>query len=121
MKILVGCEFTRTVASAFERAGHLAMSCDLLPAEAPGPHYRGDIMQLLDSGHRWDMAILHPECTKMAVCGNRHHANTQGRLDIRKGGHFEKPSSIGLMSTVTNTARSGTARVLVIGRCIAWM
>lgn len=57
------------------------MSCDLLPAEAPGPHYRGDIMQLLDSGHRWDLAILHPECTYMGVCGNRHYAGTQLRQD----------------------------------------
>lgn len=79
MKVLVGCEFSRTVASAFERAGHYAMSCDLLPAEAPGPHYRGDIMTLLDSGHQWDLAILHPDCTYMAVCGNRHHAGTENR------------------------------------------
>jgi len=79
MKVLVACEFTRTVASAFERAGHLAMSCDLLPAEAPGPHYRGDIMDLLSSGHRWDLAILHPECKYMALCGNRHYAGTPER------------------------------------------
>ncbi len=81
MKVLVGCEFTRTVASAFERAGHFAMSCDLRPAEAPGPHYRGDIMELLSSGHRWDLAILHPDCKKMAVCGNGTHANTAGRQE----------------------------------------
>ena len=81
MKVLVGCELTRTVASAFERAGHFAMSCDLQPAEAPGPHYRGDIMELLEVDHGWDLIILHPECTRMAVCGNRHHAGTQGRLD----------------------------------------
>jgi len=79
MKVLVACEFSRTVASAFERAGHLAMSCDLLPAEAPGPHYRGDIMDLLEVNHVWDLIILHPDCTKMAVCGNRHHAGTPGR------------------------------------------
>lgn len=81
MKVLVGCEFTRTVASAFERAGHFAMSCDLDSAIAPGPHYRGDIMNLLDSNHQWDLAILHPDCTYMAVCGNRYHAKTQQRED----------------------------------------
>ena len=81
MKVLVGCEYTGTVRDAFTRAGHYAMSCDLDPTESPGPHYRGDIMQLLDSGHEWDLAILHPDCTKMAVCGNRHHAGTQGRDD----------------------------------------
>lgn len=81
MKVLVACEFSRTVASAFERAGHMAMSCDLLPAEAPGPHYRGDVMKLLDGGYRWDLIIMHPDCTCMAVCGNRYHANTEGRQD----------------------------------------
>ena len=81
VKVLVACEFSGTVRNAFIRAGHHAMSCDLLPTESPGPHYRGDIMQLLDSGHRWDLAVLHPECTKMAVCGNRHHAGTAGRTE----------------------------------------
>lgn len=79
MKILVGCEYSRTVASAFERAGHFAMSCDLLPAEAPGPHYRGDIMKLLSVPHDWDLIILHPECTAMAVSGNGTYANTPQR------------------------------------------
>jgi len=81
MRVLVGCEFSGTVRDAFTRAGHQAMSCDLLPSESPGPHYRGDIMNLLRSGHSWDLAILHPDCTHMAVCGNRHHAGTQRRTD----------------------------------------
>ena len=81
MKVLVGCEFTRTVASAFERAGHFAMSCDLDPATAPGPHYRGDIMELLEVEHGWDLIILHPDCTHMAVCGNRYHAGTEQRAE----------------------------------------
>lgn len=79
MRVLVGCEFSGTVRDAFIRAGHQAMSCDLLPSESPGPHYRGDIMRLLASGHRWDLTILHPDCTYMALCGNRHYANTEER------------------------------------------
>lgn len=81
MKILLGCELSGIGRDAFTRAGHDAMSCDLEPTEIPGPHYRGDIMELLSSGHRWDLAILHPDCTKMAVCGNGTHANTAGRQE----------------------------------------
>lgn len=81
MKVLVGCEFTGTVRDAFTRSGHDAMSCDLLPTESPGPHYRGDIMQLLAIDYRWDLIILHPDCTRLAVCGNRHYAGTQERQD----------------------------------------
>jgi len=79
MNVLVACEFSGTVRDAFIRAGHHAMSCDLLPTESPGPHYRGDIMTLLNSGYKWDLAILHPDCTKMAVCGNGSWANTPER------------------------------------------
>ncbi len=84
MKVLVGCEFSRTVASAFGCAGHAAMSCDLLPAESPGPHYRGDIMELLSVDTRWDLIILHPDCKFMAVCGNRSYANTPARREAIK-------------------------------------
>lgn len=69
MKVLVACEFSGTVRDAFIAAGHEAMSCDLLPTEAPGPapHYQGDVREVLDDG--WDMMIAHPPCTYLAVSG----------------------------------------------------
>lgn len=82
MTVLIGCEYSATVGRAFQDAGHEVLTCDLLPTEDESvPHHQGDIMALLDSGRRWDIAILHPACTRMAVCGNRHHAGTQGRED----------------------------------------
>lgn len=48
MRVLVGCEFSGTVRDAFRAEGHHAVSCDLLPSEAPGLHYTGDIRDLLD-------------------------------------------------------------------------
>ena len=33
MRVLVGCEFSNTVAGAFRALGHEAWSCDLLPTE----------------------------------------------------------------------------------------
>ena len=48
MKVLVACEFSGRVRDAFIAKGHDAMSCDLLPTEQPGPHYRGDVMDIID-------------------------------------------------------------------------
>ena len=69
MRVLVGCEYSGIVRDAFIRAGHDAMSCDLLPSESCGPHYQGDVMDVLDDG--WDLAIFHPPCTHLAVSGAR--------------------------------------------------
>lgn len=73
MKVLVACEYSGTVRDAFIRAGHDAMSCDLLPSESDfGPHYQGDVLDILGDG--WDLAIFHPPCTHLAVSGAKHFA-----------------------------------------------
>lgn len=51
------------------------MSCDLLPSETPGPHYRGDVCDILDA--RWDLLIAHPPCTHLAVSGARWFKDKQ--------------------------------------------
>lgn len=58
MRVLVGCEYSGTVRDAFTRLGHDAMSCDLLPTESPGPHYQGDIFDVIHDS--WDLAVMHP-------------------------------------------------------------
>ena len=70
MRVLVGCEYSGVVRDAFIDKGHEAMSCDLLPTEAPGPHYQGDVRDVLD--YPWDLAIFHPPCTHLSVSGARH-------------------------------------------------
>ena len=45
------------------------MSCDLLPTEVPGPHYQGDVRDVIGDG--WDLMIAHPTCTYMARSGMR--------------------------------------------------
>jgi site-specific DNA-cytosine methylase len=45
------------------------MSCDLLPTDVPGPHYKGDVMDIIGAG--WDLMIAHPPCTHLAVSGSR--------------------------------------------------
>ena len=69
MRVLVACEYSGTVRDAFLSAGHDAMSCDLLPTDAAGPHYQGDVRDVLNDG--WDLMIAHPPCTHLAVSGAR--------------------------------------------------
>lgn len=67
MKVLVACEFSGTVRDAFIAKGHDAMSCDLLPTDSPGPHYQGDIFDVINDG--WDLMIAHPPCTYLSNSG----------------------------------------------------
>ena len=69
MRVLVACEFSGTVRDAFTAKGHYAMSCDLLPTESEGPHYQGDVMDVLNDG--WDLMIAHPPCTYLSNAGAR--------------------------------------------------
>lgn len=67
LKVLVACEYSGRVRDAFIRGGCDAMSCDLLPTDAPGPHYQGDVRDVLD--YPWDLMIAHPPCTDLSVSG----------------------------------------------------
>ena len=65
--VLIACEHSGTVRDAFRALGHDAMSCDLLPTDVPGPHYQGDVFDIIEDG--WDLMIAHPPCTNIAVSG----------------------------------------------------
>jgi hypothetical protein len=69
MKVLIACEFSGAVRDAFIGGGHDAMSCDLEPTSVPGPHYQGNVMDIIDDG--WDLMIAHPPCTYLTVTGNK--------------------------------------------------
>lgn len=81
MDVLVGCEYSGVVRDAFAEAGHNAWSCDVEPTESGLKHYQGDIFAVLDNTGPWNLIILHPPCTHMAVCGNRYYAGSQERKD----------------------------------------
>jgi len=80
MKILVACELSGIVRDAFIAKGHNAISCDLLPTEKPGPHYQGNVMDILQDS--FDMLIAFPPCTYLSYIGTRHW-NRPGRLEKR--------------------------------------
>lgn len=75
MRVLVACEFSGTVRNAFLAAGHDAMSCDILPTDSPGPHFEGDVREVLGGG--WDLMVAHPPCTHLAVSGARWFKDKQ--------------------------------------------
>lgn len=68
-RVLIACEYSGVVRDAFRRRGHDAISCDLLPTDAPGPHHEGDALELLDDD--WDLIIAHPPCTYLCNSGVR--------------------------------------------------
>lgn len=69
MKILVACEYSGRVRDAFIEKGHDAISADILPTEKKGPHYQGDVRDILYED--WDMIIAFPPCTYLSKAGAR--------------------------------------------------
>jgi len=53
MRVLIACEHSGTVRDAFRALGHDAVSCDLLPPDKPGPHYQGDVSDIIADGVTW--------------------------------------------------------------------
>ena len=88
MNILVAYESSGTVREAFRKAGNNAWSCDLQPADdGSNYHLQGDVEEWISDPviKRWDMIIMHPPCTALAVSGNAHYgsgkAKHQQRID----------------------------------------
>jgi hypothetical protein len=93
LNVLIGCEFTGTVREAFRKwhfvgrggaSGQCnAWSCDLLPAADGSPyHYKENVFKALNR-QRWDVIILHPPCTALAVSGNRWYGEGQPKHSER--------------------------------------
>lgn len=77
LKVLVACEYSGAVRDAFLALGHDAISCDLLPTDVPGPHFTGDVKELLKE--HWDLLIAFPPCTYL--CSSGMHWTTRGLRD----------------------------------------
>ncbi len=89
MNILIACEESQRVCTAFRERGHNAFSCDILPCSGGHPewHIQGDVLPLLNgfvkfstqngyihddvTWNKWDMIIAFPPCTYLTVTGNR--------------------------------------------------
>ena len=87
MNVLVACEESQRVCTAFREKGHNAFSCDIVPCSGGHPewHIVQDVIPLLDGrcnfetmdgiehsiDGRWDMIIAHPPCTYLTVAANK--------------------------------------------------
>ena len=87
MNILIACEESQRVCTAFRKRGHNAFSCDVIPCSGGHPewHIQADVLPLLNGrcqfqtmdgaihklDDRWDLIIAHPPCTYLTVTGNR--------------------------------------------------
>lgn len=85
MKVLVGCEESQEVTKAFRAKGHEAYSCDILDCSGGHPewHFKGDVFEAITKGHSWDIIILHPPCTALAVSGNAWYGQGMAKNDKR--------------------------------------
>jgi len=78
--ILIACEYSGVIRDAFRALGHDAMSCDILPTETEGPHYEGDILDILYS-REWNLVIAHPPCTYLSASGLHWNNRIPGRAE----------------------------------------
>lgn len=87
--VLIACEESQRVCTAFRKMGHDAFSCDIIDPSGGHPewHIKGDALLYLDpvfdnirfvtmdgklhSIFRWDLIIAHPPCTYLTNTGNR--------------------------------------------------
>ena len=85
MRVLVACEESQRVCTAFRKKGHEAYSCDIVSCSGGHPewHIKGDVLPLLDGCCRfitqdgtehyvngqWDLIIAHPPCTYLTNGG----------------------------------------------------
>lgn len=87
LKVLVACEESQRVCSAFRALGHEAYSCDIIEPSGGHPewHVLGDVLPLLERERefttmdgvthtvdKWDLIIAHPPCTYLTNAGARH-------------------------------------------------
>ena len=82
VRVLVACEFSGVVRDAFAARGHDAWSNDLIPTERPGQHLQFDCREALLDG-KWDLIVMHPPCTALAVSGNRWYGSGMPKHDER--------------------------------------
>jgi len=80
MRVLVACEYSGRVRDAFLALGHDAISCDLLPTDAPGPHHQGDVLELINR-ERFDLMVAHPPCTYLCSSGLHWNTRIPGRAE----------------------------------------
>lgn len=73
MTWLVACECSGAIRDALIAEGIDAVSCDLKPTRAPGPHVQGDALEQIQ--RRWAGVIAHPVCKRLTNAVAKHLYN----------------------------------------------
>lgn len=98
MKVLVACEESQRVCTAFRREGHEAYSCDIIKpsGEHPEWHILGDALEVINPNpdirfvtmdgvqhivDKWDLIIAHPPCTYLSNAGACRLYPKKGQLN----------------------------------------
>ncbi len=88
MKVLVACEYSGRVRTAFRDLGHDAWSCDIEPSEDGSEyHLQEDVLDVLD--HGWDMMLAFPPCTYLSRAGARW-LYPNGNIDPQRYAQLEE-------------------------------
>lgn len=78
MRVLIACEESQTICKVMRDLGHEAYSNDVIDCSGGHPEWHlkmdcFDAVKLMD----WDLIIMHPPCTALAVSGNAHYGTGQ--------------------------------------------
>ena len=104
-QVLIACESSQVLCSAFRKLGHEAYSCDIVPCygEHPGWHIQADAREVvlgrsvftLQNGDRvsvpgfWSLIIAHPPCTMLTHAGAVQFANGSHTMeDVLQAANF---------------------------------
>ena len=99
LNVLIACEESQAVCTAFRALGHNSYSCDIQKASGGHPewHIQGNALDIINGDcdfitmdeekHRiygkWDLLIAHPPCTHLAVSGARWFKEGVKPLSLR--------------------------------------
>lgn len=83
INVLIGGEESQEFCIAFRELGFNAYSCDLKKCSGGKPewHLQDNYNNLLYAG--WHLGIFHPECTRVAVCGNGTYGKGKEKYNER--------------------------------------
>ena len=85
MNVLIACEESQRVCTAFRNKGHNAFSCDIIEPSGGHPewHVLGDCIKIIQGGKfvtmdgtehdvpKWELIIAHPPCTYLSNVATR--------------------------------------------------
>lgn len=100
MNVLIACEESQEVCKAFRESGHEAYSNDLLDCSGGHPewHLKMDAKEAILL-KKWDLIIMHPPCTHVAVSGNRWYGTGMPM-------HEKRIDSVSWIQSLWDLARS---------------